>query len=265
MIVWNEERLAKLSKNEILTLVTNIRVKNQKGEAERIDAFFKVKYGHKNEKIRKNFPGSLTKEIAMISCKAAIAEILNGEGDISRQAQQRIFFDEAFAKKWLTYWMLQRTVKKHHQATLAEFMTEVMKPTILSASDDHAKIIVVNLAKQLKSREITSGIATSLASKFAFSLKPEVYVPYDKRAREGIRNFNGIKIQDHDYGSYLDIFFEFVVAFKLFLSNCGLIAEVQDLLRMNPSVQEGVFFYRSADKALMLMGGFNQNRMSLAV
>ena len=40
-------------------------------------------------------------------------------------------------------------------------------------------------------------------SKFAFSLLSEALIPYDKRARDGIKSAIGAKVNDHDYVDYM--------------------------------------------------------------
>ena len=43
---------------------------------------------------------------------------------------------------------------------------------------------------------------TSLLSKLAMSVRPELFIPYDSRVRNALRGF-GIKVTDHCYAEYM--------------------------------------------------------------
>ena len=65
-------------------------------------------------------------------------------------------------------------------------------------------------------------------SKFAFSLRPEVIVPYDKRARQGLGAMFGRRLPDHDYPAYLAAFHRFADAFSAHLDETGVTRRVGD-------------------------------------
>ena len=62
------------------------------------------------------------------------------------------------------------------------------------------------LASEMLQTKATKTLQTSLMSKFAFSLRPELIVPYDIRVRLGLGEMFGRKLNDHDYPAYLQAF-----------------------------------------------------------
>jgi hypothetical protein len=276
--IWDEERINQLSESELATLIENSKSKKNDELTARLEARMSAGFGASKKASRSTSGGAsgnasgrspcveLTPRLAMLACLAAFNERTLGEGAVAKETKELSSFDEDFTKKWLAYWMLSRTVSLENRSKLASFMTNVIRPLILSTPDTHAKLAVAGLAKRAKSEGGAKGVATSLVSKFAFSLKPEVYAIYDRRARDAMAFLYGVRIPEHDYVTYFETFHNFVLKFKVYLVDNDLLAKVEPIYKTKPDViSENLFFLRAADKALMLIGGFNPKTMEKGI
>jgi len=143
---------------------------------------------------------------------------------------------------------------------LAAELGAVVRPTLIAAPEERLPALIPKLARGLQTAGATKGVQTSLVSKFAFSLRPEVIVPYDKRARQGLGEMFGRRLPDHDYPAYLVAFDRFASAFSAHLDGTGVTEAMRD--EWAPVMSERLFRMRAADKYFMLLGGFLVERMA---
>jgi len=197
-------------------------------------------------------------EYLNIAAEAAINCWQGNEGTFSKRIQESLVIDTDLLTHWLGTWMLARSNPRVLRKTLAEQLTS-LKVTISDTEPDRLPRLISDFANSLHLSSATKGVQTSLVSKFAFSIQPESIYPYDARARKGFEALYNIKIKNHDYSSYFD-------TFKI------LQHEVDNQLDKNmlkdltnywqPVMSEALFRKRTADKYMMLLGGFNASSMS---
>lgn len=195
-----------------------------------------------------------------VAARSAIRTWAGGEGRMSREIQNLGVIDEAFLRRWLGLWMLARSNPRAYRPRLAAELGAVVRPTLIEAPEERLPVLIPELARGLEAAGATKGVQTSLVSKFAFSLRPEVIVPYDKRAREGLGKMFGRRLPDHDYPAYLSAFDQFVSAFSVHLDETGIAEAMRD--DWAPVMSERLFRMRAADKYFMLLGGFSVERMA---
>jgi len=199
-------------------------------------------------------------EFLNIAAKAAINCWQGNEGSLSKRIQESLAIDTDLLRHWLGTWMLARSNPKVLRKTLAEQLTS-LKVTIAGTEPDKLPGLISDFANSLHLSSATKGVQTSLVSKFVFSIQPESIYPYDARARKGFEALYNTKIKNHDYSSYF-------AAFEI------LQHEVDNELDKNmlydltnywqPVMSETLFRKRTADKYMMLLGGFNASSMSQA-
>ena len=125
---------------------------------------------------------------------AAIRAWLCNEGHLAKKLQNpSTRIDPQFLSRWLGLWMLARSNPVIYRDKLAKTL-EVIRPALFEASASNLPGLVDGFAQHLKLSNATRGIQTSLVSKFAFSLRPEVIVPYDKTARSALSKIFNTKI-----------------------------------------------------------------------
>jgi len=117
---------------------------------------------------------------------------------------------------------------------------------------------VEELSTALNENNASPTRQTSLASKFVFSLFPGSIPPYDQFGQQGLRSVFGYAIKPHDYSRYFKLFMEF---HKALCSNNRAGEVIARHLPENPSYSSQVRRMRFADKCLMLIGGFDPERM----
>ena len=150
--------------------------------------------------------------------------------------------------------MLARTVPRPMREKLATFL-EFAKSKILDASEETLFKEIEELVPQAQNEVGLTGKPTSMMSKFAFSLRPDICSPYDARAREALRKDTQIAYKglDHDYVSYMDAY----TRFKAELIASNVLIHPMDYTYKGISLNENLFWSRVADKYLMVLGGFN--------
>lgn len=195
----------------------------------------------------------------ILACASAVAMWLGGEGIYAQQLQNRAEIDEAWVKNWLTQWRLARTAPLEMRAQLVFLFNNNVRPQLKRATESgNPYEAVPALAQMLSNEGVTRGRATSLVSKFALSLFPEVYTPYDKYARKGLERIHQVLILEHDYVAYSENYLRFMGFFEAYIiKNAEGIR--QDALKAG--MTERLFICRSSDKLLMLLGGFAGGRM----
>jgi len=195
-----------------------------------------------------------------VAARSAIRTWAWGEGRMSREIRELGAIDEAFLRRWLGLWMLARSNPTPYRPLLAAELGTVVRPALIAAPEEQLPTLVSELARGLQAAGATRGLQTSLVSKFAFSLRPEVIVPYDKRARQGFGDMFGRRLPDHDYPAYLAAFHRFADAFSAHLDGTGVTGAMRD--EWAPVMSERLFRMRAADKYFMLLGGFPVERMA---
>ena len=190
-----------------------------------------------------------------VAARSAIRTWAGGEGRMSREIRELGAIDEAFLRRWLGLWMLARSNPTPYRPLLAGELGTVVRPALIAAPEEQLPALVSDLARGLKAAGATRGLQTSLVSKFAFSLRPEVIVPYDKRARQGLGEMFGRRLPDHDYPAYLAAFDQFYSAFSVHPD----VIEITEAMRDDWAtvMSERLFLRRTADKYFMLLGGFS--------
>jgi hypothetical protein len=194
-----------------------------------------------------------------VAARSAIRTWAGKEGTMSRQLRAGEAITEAFLQRWLGHWMLARSNPVSLRAALATELQTTVRPALIEATEDRLPQLVCDLADLLRQGNATRGLQTSLVSKFAFSLRPEVIVPYDRRARLGLRRMLGSRLSDHDYPAYLDAFNQFADYVVLMMEGEGITAAIRP--EREPIMTEALFRLRAADKYFMLLGGFPVGRM----
>lgn len=195
-----------------------------------------------------------------VAARAAIRTWAGKEGTLSRELQAQGPSSEEFLRAWLGWWMLARANPIPYRPWLATQLQTVVRPQVLHASDVRLPPLVVSLAESLREARATRGLQTSLVSKFAFSLRPESIVPYDRRARLGLSEMFGCRLADHDYPGYLTAFHRFSNDFSRHLDETGTTRALRS--EWSPVMSETLFRMRASDKYVMLLGGFPVERMN---
>jgi hypothetical protein len=196
-----------------------------------------------------------------VAARSAVRNWAGEEGALSRDMRAMGPISEAFLRRWLGRWRLARSNPTRLRSQLARQLEGVVRSAVIEADETDLPTRIPDLAAGLKEAGATRGLQTSLVSKFAFSLRPEVIVPYDRRARLGLAKLLGYRLPDHDYPAYLAAFQQFVVDFSAHLDANGVTAEMRPEWRSVMS--ERLFRMRAADKYFMLLGGFSVDRMAL--
>lgn len=194
-----------------------------------------------------------------VAARSAIHTWAGKEGALSRELRALQTISEAFLSKWLGRWMLARSNPIPYRPLLAAQLEAVVRPALIGATEESLPTLVSDLAHGLKEAGATRGLQTSLVSKFAFSLRPEVIVPYDKRARLGLSEMFDHRIPEHDYSTYLATFGNFAASVSLHLEQTGINEAMRP--KWEPIMSEKLFKLRAADKYFMLLGGFSIDRM----
>lgn len=181
------------------------------------------------------------------------------EGQLSKRLQiSDIPIDEDFLGCWLIHWMVARNIRIGARADLADYLDKCVRSKVLNAPEtvlpDMVEFISRNISE--KGWTVNKGRPTSLVSKFAFSLRPMDVSPYDSRARRALEKCYNFRLRAHDYKAYWSAFRRFAQD----IENClerekGNMTEGyrKELERNMP---DKLFKLRTADKALMLIGGF---------
>lgn len=195
----------------------------------------------------------------VIAAGEAILQWINKEQDLIQKLKSSETMTLDDLKKWLGYWMLARGNPVNQRDDLLKSINEFLRPAILSVSDDELPKEIYSMAKQLKRLGGTKSIQTSLVSKFAFCMRPELIVPIDQRARKGLALMYGKRIDTHNYESYFESFLLFKKETSAEMQRSNLLNDLKPYWKKHMS--EDLFLSRTADKFLMLEGGFNVKSM----
>jgi len=195
-----------------------------------------------------------------IAAKSAVACWFKMELPFVTAIQQQQL-DGQLLDRWLVYWVLARTIRRPNRDELRVFLADVARPALLAVQrlGPEAYRLVEELSIRALRSSVVTGRPTSLISKFAFSCRPKIFVPYDRRARCALRR-SGYKIPDHAYGVYMEAFnaekkrtIERLYAHGIRASN---------LPYQGQTMNDELFEMRVADRCLMLHGGFSASYMT---
>ena len=199
-------------------------------------------------------------ETLLACAKAAISRWSGPEGTKAKALQKGCKIDVEFTRQWLSEWGLSISNPNKYRENLAVFLSDVARPAILIEHERSLPELVEKLVIEMQAANAAKNRQTSLISKFAFSLRPETLVPYDKRARSGIRSAIGAKVIEHDYVDYMKKFNTYILPAagealdKHNISN-KLIEDWQ------PIMTKELFVRRTADKLFMVLGGFDPKNL----
>jgi hypothetical protein len=181
------------------------------------------------------------------------------EGQLSEKIQNSHIIDESLGREWLNYWMLARTAPLENRVPLYQYMTRARKRLMSrNLSGAQAYRLVQCIANEGANLNGTSGRPLSLVSKLAFSCQPQLFAPYDKRARAALR-LCGHRTEG-DYPAFMDAFNRELRPFKAELRKAGISAK-NNIIGARVTMSQKLFERRTFDKYLMLVGGFSRERM----
>ena len=194
-----------------------------------------------------------------LAAKAAIQTWTLKEEEISKQTLTVTRITEDFLQRWLGYWMLARSNPRSLRASLAEGLNDKVRPILIDSVMSDLPSQIPSLANMLYEAGATRGIQTSLVSKFAFCLRPEIIVPYDQHAKRALKIAYETQITDHDYETYYGLFSRLKDSVSEELDASGIAKRLEEYWA--PNMTKKLFHARTADKFLMLLGGFSVDAM----
>lgn len=203
------------------------------------------------------------KNLLQIAAPYAIYKWAESEKYSVEEIQSYSRIDENVLSGWLRKWGLSQALIKHRPSPKTTSMQEIherlanslceIRPLLLGSRKKDIPHIVEKSVKKLQDDGVTIARQTSLISKFAFSLRPDITAPYDSYARGGLKVYYGRKIDDHDYLVYFKKFNQFANECSKELDETLLTTILQPL--WGPLMNKTVFKHRTADKLLMILGG----------
>lgn len=154
--------------------------------------------------------------------------------------------------RFLNYWGLARANPLKHREPLLTFLNDEAIPALKEINPKSIPVRQTYAVIEQLSQHATSfgngNRQTSLLSKLALVICPEIFIPYDARAREALQG-----IREHAYCDYMAAVLAEKPAFDQALRDKKLTAARLDANGMS----QPLFEMRALDKRLMLRGGFN--------
>lgn len=199
-------------------------------------------------------------ETLLACAKAAILRWSGPEGTRAKALQQGCTIDTEFTRQWLSEWGLSISNPTRYRENLAAFLSDVARPAILTEPEGSLPKLVEKLVIEMQAANAAKDRQTSLMSKFAFSLRPEALVPYDKRARAGIKNAIGARVIEHDYIDYMEKFNTHILPAAEKALDTHNISE-KLIADWQPIMTKKLFVRRTADKLFMVLGGFDPENL----
>ncbi len=201
-----------------------------------------------------------------IAAPAAVFKWADSEKNSVEEIKKAKPINEDILFRWLKQWNLSRTIPVKKDGTrrkLANFLEEISKRLQNEEIDFSQKIKceAESLQKKLKKECCIKSKQTSLMSKFAFSLYPEVAAPYDQYALRGLCMISASNVRshlEHEYPAYFCKFNEFAAECGDELDKSCLTKSLQPLWK--PIMSKTIFKRRTADKLLMFLGLLQVNR-----
>ena len=189
------------------------------------------------------------------------------EGKNSNDLRSIEFINAEFVESFVKLWMLRSirialadkdpSVRDQKYSNFAAELNNVVKPKIMSYSDEQLPSKIQSIAENMRDSGVTirNGTKTleiSCVSKFAFCLRPEIIVPYDTKARGALKEMYGT--MHNDYSSYSNTVLKFKNEVDNELDMSGILKKHK--LLWEPVMSESLFRIRTCDKLMMLNGGF---------
>jgi hypothetical protein len=225
---------------------------------ERIDEVNNLLERIEMAKVQSNL--TVNSETLLACAKAAILRWSGPEGTRAKALQQGCTIDTEFTRQWLSEWGLSISNPTRYRENLAVFLSDVARPAIIPEPEGSLPKLVEKLVIEMQAANAAKDRQTSLMSKFAFSLRPEALVPYDKRARAGIKSAIGARVIDHDYVDYMEKFnMHILPAAEKALDTHNIPDKlIED---WQPIMTKEIFVRRTADKLFMVLGGFDPKNL----
>ena len=199
-------------------------------------------------------------ETLLACAKAAILRWSGPEGTRATALQEGCTIDTEFTRQWLSEWGLSISNPTRYRENLAVFLSDVARPAILPEPEGSLPKLVEKLVIEMQAANAAKDRQTSLMSKFAFSLRPEALVPYDKRARAGIKSAIGARVIEHDYVDYMEKFNTHILPAAENALDTHNISE-KLIADWQPIMSKKLFIRRTADKLFMVFGGFDPKNL----
>lgn len=193
-----------------------------------------------------------------LAARAAVACWAGSEGRNAAAIRGAELLNLEILSKFLNAWMLARGNPLSKRDELVSFLNRRVLPALREIDDvsEEAYLVIENLSKLSVVEEATRGRPTSMLSKLAHAVSPEVFVPYDHRVRKALRQIDK-GVRAHHYRDYMAAVLSEKPAFVQELKRRRLSAESLKAKDMS----QPLFEMRALDKWLMLCGGFNSVRM----
>lgn len=196
---------------------------------------------------------------AELAARCAVMIWFKKEGPLVQSVQVAEYLDQPLVKRWLSYWMVARTVSRQNRAGLSDFLHNAKSRLICpSPISTDAFSIVEELADEGGRLPVFNGRPISLVSKFAFSCRPDLFSPTDSRARKGLGAL-GYRVKAQDYVGFMQAFNEQKIDFAKKCWRAGIVPE--NLIFNGNVMPNALFERRSCDRYLMLLGGFSEELM----
>jgi hypothetical protein len=195
---------------------------------------------------------------AELAARAAVACWAGSEGRNAAAIRGSESLNAEILGKFLNAWMLARGNPLSRRNELVSFVNRRVLPALREIRDvsEEAYLVVEKLSELSVTEEATRGRPTSMLSKLAHAVNPEIFVPYDHRVRKALREIDK-GVRAHHYRDYMAAVLSEKPGFVQELKRRKLSAESLNAKNMS----QPLFEMRALDKWLMLCGGFSPVRM----
>jgi hypothetical protein len=198
-----------------------------------------------------------------LAARTAVVTWNKREQALCQRVQQSSGIEDQLGKEWLNYWMLARTAPLDNRSDLYGYMTGAkVRLSNQSMSTQRAYCLVQTIAAEGAGMVGVWGRPLSLVSKLAFSCRPELFAPYDRRARIALKTKG--HVTEGNYPVYMDAFHRELAEFIIDLRKARIDIH-SPLLNGTVNMSQQIFELRTFDKYLMLLGGFSRAAMKQIV
>jgi hypothetical protein len=206
---------------------------------------------------------SIVSEAVRLSISTACALWAAKEGHFHRDAEA--LATPANFAAWFCQWKL-RGLTTNQRLRVIEIAWDA-RPSLLNCTEtsENAWRLVNDLANRLKRNPHISKHLLSLAAKFAFTLRPMVFSPYDKYACAGLNKQSSSICRRRDYVEFMSQFTAFLQTFARHVNGNPILAshlEAQMHAHDFTAADRPLLLRRACDKFLMLEGGFPYTLMN---
>ncbi len=195
-----------------------------------------------------------------LAARVAVQSWNAREKSLCQQIQTAPAIEANLARTWLNYWMLARTAPLNNRAALCLYLSWARNHlNNLTLTSPSAYVLVQQIANAGAVSRGLTGRPLSLISKLAFSCQPELFSPYDSRARLALKILGG-HITNGDYPAYMAAFNFELAKFKKALKIAGM-SQRSHIFGVTVTMNQSLFELRTFDKYLMLRGEFSRVKM----